>query len=223
MTTGLKTCSKCGKEKSLNDFHKSARGKYGLRSDCKGCRLTKLEKEVLPQNLKRCRKCFEIKSVENFRIRRDCQTRRGECSECKNNLNLEYSLKNKEKIIRYKAEWVRRNPEKHARATSNWAKRNRSKMNKRDASRRALEINCQPKWLSAIELAQIQEMYDVAAAVSIQTGIKHEVDHIHPIHGVGYNGLHVPWNLQIISRSENRSKANKYPNQEADLFWSDYK
>lgn len=33
----LKTCSKCGTEKQLDDFHKAPTGAYGRRGDCKEC------------------------------------------------------------------------------------------------------------------------------------------------------------------------------------------
>jgi len=32
-----KVCSKCGKEKSVTEFHKHKGGKYGVRSACKAC------------------------------------------------------------------------------------------------------------------------------------------------------------------------------------------
>ena len=32
-----KTCSKCGEEKSLSEYHKEKKGKLGVRAECKEC------------------------------------------------------------------------------------------------------------------------------------------------------------------------------------------
>jgi len=65
-------------------------------------------------------------------------------------------------------------------------------------------------WLSAIQLAQIEEFYEIAAARNMQTGVEHHVDHIHALRGKTFSGLHVPWNLQVITAEENLRKGAKF-------------
>lgn len=203
MTGSLRKCSKCGSLKPSTEYHRHARGKDGLRADCKLCRPIAKVKEVLPVGSKRCNFCQEVKTLTFF------LNKQGTCHNCRKTKMAAYYLANREKCNQIKKKWVNNNPQKHAFACSKWAKNNRPKLNKNDSARKALELKAMPSWLTAIQKAQIQEMYDVALAISVQTGIPHEVDHIHPLQGNGFNGLHVPWNLQVISRFENRSKGNK--------------
>jgi hypothetical protein len=64
-----------------------------------------------------------------------------------------------------------------------------------------------PQWVNKEE---IEEFYIKARILTKETGIKYEVDHIVPIQGKLVSGLHVPVNLQIITKFENISKNNKF-------------
>ena len=82
--------------------------------------------------------------------------------------------------------------------------------NAKNAKYRALKLQRTPKWLSKSQYKDILKVYSKCRKVSRKTGVKHEVDHIVPLKGRHVCGLHVPWNLQIITKSENAKKGNRY-------------
>lgn len=66
-----------------------------------------------------------------------------------------------------------------------------------------------PKWLTAEHKLEIRLQYRLAIELSRRTGIRHAVDHIIPLIGDTVCGLHVPWNLQVITQADNLKKSNK--------------
>lgn len=66
-----------------------------------------------------------------------------------------------------------------------------------------------PPWLSAEQKLEIRFHYRMAIALSRATKIPHAVDHIIPLQGEGVCGLHVPWNMEVITQEENLKKSNK--------------
>lgn len=73
------------------------------------------------------------------------------------------------------------------------------------ALRRAKKMSATPPW---VDNREIQAFYLIARAMTLKAGVPHEVDHILPLTGRAACGLHVPWNLQVITRDQNRRKHN---------------
>ena len=60
-----------------------------------------------------------------------------------------------------------------------------------------------PKWLSAEQKRQIQNIYYKSYLLKLETGTPHHVDHIVPLQGKTVCGLHVPWNLRAVPSEVN--------------------
>jgi len=103
------------------------------------------------------------------------------------------------------------NPWRYVQSSRQWQKNNPARKKAIGGAYRAAKLSATPGWLTAMQKAQIQEFYEIATARTTQTGVAHEVDHIYPLQGKKARGLHVPWNLQVLTSSENVRKKNKEP------------
>src|ERR1019366_7056 len=68
-----------------------------------------------------------------------------------------------------------------------------------------------PPWQTKAMVLEIRMLYEKAAELSKTSGTEHNVDHVIPLQGANVSGLHVPWNLQIITAAANSKKNNKVP------------
>jgi hypothetical protein len=93
---------------------------------------------------------------------------------------------------------------------SDWQKRNKGKVNANTRKYQASKLKRTPKWLSDFDLLKMQCLYQVAIMRTIESGEEWHVDHIVPLQGEKVSGLHVPWNLRVITASENHRKNNRY-------------
>jgi hypothetical protein len=128
-------------------------------------------------------------------------------SEAGQKAKKQYYERNREVVIARAA--TRTNEAKQA-YRNTWKDRNPLEVKASTKHRRDKHKQATPKWLSLEQKAEIRKIYIDAMTVSRVTKTPYVVDHIIPLRGQDVCGLHVPWNLQIMSREENLKKSNKH-------------
>ena len=109
-----------------------------------------------------------------------------------------------EKNRKRMAEWSKANKKHVYNYNKQYRKENAAKVYAQDSSHHARGLGAaMPS--SEIEKLMVLYKYEDALALSAETGVKHEVDHMIPL---SKGGPHLPWNLQVLTRSENRQKYN---------------
>ena len=112
-----------------------------------------------------------------------------------------------DKAVRTKEQWTQWNRNRGYCSWEERLARPKKPRSIRVAKRRAkLKKAYREEWLTEFDLFAIQEMYCLSRSRSKATGVKHHVDHIVPLQGEIVSGLHVPWNLQVITAQENLRK-----------------
>ena len=121
------------------------------------------------------------------------------------------SCKKCNKKYQTKEGWTKANRKQGHLSMDEWMAQPRIPQSIRVARRRAkLKQAYRNEWLSEFDQFVIQEMYCTSKTRTALTGIQHHVDHVVPLQGDTVSGLHVPWNLQVITAEENYRKNNKW-------------
>ena len=117
---------------------------------------------------------------------------------CSRNCKIKgYNLANKDR----KREWALRNKESIAKTNAKYIQNNLAALAEYQALRTRKRMQACPAW------ANKQDILDVYKEAQY---FKLEVDHIIPLNNPLVCGLHVWDNLQLLSRSENARKSNKF-------------
>jgi hypothetical protein len=97
-----------------------------------------------------------------------------------------------------------------------WKANNKTQVRADTKARRRKHRNATPKWLSRKQKSEIRQIYQIAITMTQTTGEQYVVDHIVPLRGEEVCGLHVPWNLRVITQEENLRKSNKHVDHATD-------
>ena len=145
-----------------------------------------------------CRKCYNnlYKQTDEYK-------------EWKSNYDIERYNNNKEDIKSRTKQYYSDNLEKCLENRKNYYILNKGNFLYYSKFYKHKKLKATPKWLTEQHKKEIKEVYNLANQLTLLTGIEHEVDHIIPIKSEIVSGLHVPWNLQVLTRKENRAKSNK--------------
>lgn len=189
----MKTCRYCNADKEDTSFYKN-------ENKCKQC------KSLYYKNLYIAKKDEILKRNRNWELNnKDKVKEKKKRQNSKPDQKLrtkEYVRKNKQKYSDYCKKWRLNNKEKYNNYMKIWNSKNKKILLFRNTLRKLALIQRTPKWLTKQQINEIKLIYKNCPE-------EMTVDHIIPLRGKTVCGLHVPWNLQYLTRIENSSKNNK--------------
>jgi len=117
---------------------------------------------------------------------------------------------NSDKVKADAKAWQKANPDKMAAKCKRWVIKNPATYTALAVASVARRAKRVPKWLTSDDRWMMREAYKLAKLRTAMFGFVWEVDHAIPLRGNIVSGLHVPTNLQVIPKADNRSKRNYY-------------
>jgi hypothetical protein len=200
----MKTCTRCKENKPITLFSLQKAGKDGICSICKSCiKLSDHDRRL------RNRESLLIKERERYLA--DPK----KYSEAVMKSARKHRVKTRERGRRYaqanRAKINEQNRERHKVKPH----LKRSTRRKRDATK----LSATPSWLTKDHNNQINSLHEIAINLQKEDGILRHIDHIIPLVNKDVCGLHVPWNLQILTINENCCKKNRFDGTYSNESW----
>lgn len=232
-----KVCRGCLLDLTLTEFYvirrvkgvRSHRGASGTESMCKACKshaynpALKAAREKTAElhraGQRACNVCHLAKPVTDFPLRRASPDGLSyTCKVCARQRSARwikahptaYSDWHQQNREHKRREWVRWSAENAGRHQENyrrWAAKNPERVSENRQRRVIGKLRGTPIWA---DKQAMRSFYAEAIRLTAETGIRHEVDHIVPIRSRVVCGLHVEYNLQVLTKTENLRKGNRH-------------
>ena len=152
-----------------------------------------------------CIECLRVEWVEGNETRADYFREYNKREDVKDRKN-EWYQENREAVINNAAT----RPAHVLREYRNaWKVNNKTQVLADNKVRRRKHREATPPWLTRKQKSEIRQLYQIAITMTQTTGEQYVVDHIVPLRSHEVCGLHVPWNLRVITQEENLKKSNK--------------
>ena len=162
-----------------------------------------------------CRECVKIAGADSYKNNREmhyASWRKWYESnkETHHARSRRWQKENSERVKDVAQKWTAANPEKVAAKTKRYRTNNPDKATAMAVASVAKRAKRVPKWLTVDDKWLLREAYGLAKMRTEMFGFVWEVDHIIPLRGKLVSGLHVPTNVQVIPKVENRQKRNYF-------------
>jgi hypothetical protein len=158
-----------------------------------------------------CTACKESKPFDAFHKHKGGKfDLSGRCKECKNAHYREQYRENNEKEVERSRQYRKDNVQILKQRAKIRRQNEKAERLAATIKRRLSKLYRTPSWLSKEQLKEITEFYKMAKLLETVFPWKQCVDHIVPLQGQTVSGLHVPWNLQILSAKANMEKGNRF-------------
>ena len=149
----------------------------------------------------------------------------GTCCECNRQKVSKWQKENPKKALENYRVWQSKNPNLDIVRSRKWYANNKNRAANRQkayykskpglratlsAKARADKLQRTPVWLTDFDKLKIKCIYSIASMLTRENKAPWHVDHIIPLRGENVSGLHVPSNLQVLPKTDNLIKGNRY-------------